>query len=60
VKGYAGHPNSPVFFCCFEEKQSDICSYSTEAINTCYKEVFRSNTKFSGLPVMGFDNSDVV
>ncbi|CAI2185526.1 15141_t:CDS:2, partial [Funneliformis geosporum] len=38
VKGYAKHPNSPGFFCCSEEKQSGICSSSTEAINACYKE----------------------
>jgi hypothetical protein len=60
VKGYAGHSNSPGFFCCSEEKQSGICGSSTEAINACYEEVFRSNAKFPGPPVMGFDNSDVV
>ncbi|CAI2200110.1 19651_t:CDS:2, partial [Funneliformis geosporum] len=60
VKGYAGHPNSPGFFCCSEEKQSGIYSSLAEVINTCYKEVFRSNTKFSSPLVIGFDNSDVV
>ncbi|CAI2192624.1 15342_t:CDS:2, partial [Funneliformis geosporum] len=60
VKGYAKHPNSPGFFCCSEEKQSGICSSSTEAINACYKEVFHSNAKFPSPPVMGFDNSNVV
>src|SRR3954469_14248876 len=42
VKGYAGHSNSPGFFCYSEERQTGICSSSTEAINACYKEVFRS------------------
>src|SRR5581483_12290210 len=60
VKGYSGHPNSPGFFCCSDEKQSGICSSSTEAINACYKEVFCSNAKYPGPPVMGFDNPDIV
>src|SRR4051812_13035274 len=60
VKGYAEHPNSSGFFCYSEDKQSDVYGSSTEAINTYYKEVFRSNAKFSGPPVMGFDNSTIV
>ena len=61
VKGYTEHPNSPGFFCYAEDKQSGVYGSSTEAINACYKEVFRSsNAKFPGLPVMGFDNSNIV
>jgi len=32
----------------------------TEAINTCYKRIFYSNTKFSDLSVIGFNNSDII
>src|SRR3954469_18872822 len=60
VKGYAEHPNSPEFFCYYEDKQSGVYGSSTEAINTCYKEVFRSNAKFPGPLVMSFDNSTIV
>ncbi len=37
-----------------------MCNSSTEAINTCYEKVFHSNAKFSSLPVIGFDNSNIV
>ncbi|CAI2194618.1 11076_t:CDS:1 [Funneliformis geosporum] len=52
--------NSPGFLCYIKETQSIVCSSSTEAINACYKKVFCSNAKFSDLPVMGFDNSNIV
>ena len=60
VKGCTEHPNSPGFFCFSEEKQLGVCSSPTKAINACYKEVFCSNAKFPGPPVMGFNNSNIV
>jgi len=53
-------PNFPGFLCYSEEERSGICNSPTEAINTCYEKVFRSNAKFPGPPVMGFDNSKIV
>jgi len=58
VKG-TEHPNSG-FFYFSEEKWLDVCNLSTEAINICYEKVFYSNAKFSGLSVMGFDNSNII
>ncbi|CAG8733899.1 10592_t:CDS:1, partial [Rhizophagus irregularis] len=46
------HPNSPGFLCFSEEYRSGVCSSPTEAINTCYEKVFRSNAKFPGPQVM--------
>ena len=54
------HLNSPGFLCFSEENRSDICSSPTEAINICYEKVFRSNAKFPGPQVMGFDNSNII
>ena len=54
------YPNSPGFICYSKENHSDVCSSSTEAINTCYEKVFRSNAKFPGPQVMGFDDSNIV
>ncbi|UZO04434.1 uncharacterized protein OCT59_024820 [Rhizophagus irregularis] len=54
------HPNSPGFLCFSEENRSGVYSSPTEAINTCYEKVFRSNVKFPGPQVMGFDNSNII
>jgi len=59
IKG-TEHLNSSGFFCFSKEKWSGVCNSSTKAINTCYKKVFHSNTKFSDLPVIGFDNSNII
>ncbi|POG72575.1 hypothetical protein GLOIN_2v1840448 [Rhizophagus irregularis DAOM 181602=DAOM 197198] len=44
----AEHQNSPGFLCDSKENQLGVCSSPTEAINTCYEKVFRSNAKFPG------------
>lgn len=54
------HPNSPGFLCFSEKNRSGICSSPTEAINTCYEKVFRSNAKFPGPQVMGFDDPNII
>ncbi|UZO11049.1 uncharacterized protein OCT59_002624 [Rhizophagus irregularis] len=56
----AEHQNSPGFLCDSKENQLGVCSSPTEAINTCYEKVFRSNAKFPGPHVMGFDNSNII
>ncbi|CAB4440427.1 unnamed protein product [Rhizophagus irregularis] len=56
----AEHQNSPGFLCDSKENQLGVCSSPTEAINTCYEKVFRSNVKFPGPHVMGFDNSNII
>ncbi|CAG8506687.1 20584_t:CDS:2, partial [Gigaspora rosea] len=49
----------PGYLCQFEALRSDICKSSSEAITSIYQQAFSTKTKFDGLLVMGFDNSEI-
>jgi len=50
----------PGFLCTCENISSEIESYPSTAINTCYKKVFGTKTEYSGVAVMGFENENIV
>ncbi|RIB04744.1 hypothetical protein C2G38_2221483 [Gigaspora rosea] len=49
----------PGFLCQSEDLQSNVCKSSLEAITSIYQLAFSTKTKFNGLLVMGFNNSEI-
>ncbi|CAG8712763.1 13343_t:CDS:2, partial [Racocetra fulgida] len=49
----------PGYICQSEALRSNICKSSSEAITSTYQQAFFSKTRFDGLLVMGFDNSEI-
>ncbi|CAG8798980.1 13934_t:CDS:2, partial [Gigaspora rosea] len=49
----------PEFLYQSEYLRSNVCKSSSEAITSVYQLAFSTKTKFNGLLVMGFDNSEI-
>ncbi|RHZ43627.1 hypothetical protein Glove_960g3 [Diversispora epigaea] len=50
----------PGFRCTCENMSSEIESYPSTAINSCYKKVFDTKTEYSGIAVMGFEDKNII
>ncbi|CAG8464607.1 18162_t:CDS:2 [Gigaspora margarita] len=54
------NPLKSAFQCTCGDVQSEPEAHPSTAVNTCYKRVFGTNTEYSGLEVIGFDNEAII
>ncbi|CAG8701639.1 7413_t:CDS:1, partial [Cetraspora pellucida] len=50
----------PAFQCTCNNVQSKLESHLSAAVITCYQDVFKTKTKYSGLAVISFENKTII